>query len=65
MSSDREIEHGTCSACGGDAMRVKDSTTGAWVHQGPLCWDPNYSFQPREQDAPPRDRQIKEPRRNR
>ncbi|MGW1127465.1 hypothetical protein [Streptomyces sp. NPDC002526] len=62
MSSDEEIEHGTCSACGG---AVSGRASGAWWHDGPPCGRRGAAFQLREQDAPPRDRQIKEPRRNR
>ncbi|MDX2623844.1 hypothetical protein PV356_30775 [Streptomyces sp. WI03-5b] len=60
MSSD--LEHGTCSACRGALV---GNPSGAWWHEGTPCGRPGATFQPREQDAPPHDRQIKEPRRNR
>ncbi|MFJ3705038.1 MULTISPECIES: hypothetical protein [unclassified Streptomyces] len=56
MSSDQDAKHGTCSACDGDA---RDSS-GDESHEGTPCGHPA-----RQQDTPPRDRQITEPRRNR
>ncbi|MFB7031719.1 MULTISPECIES: hypothetical protein [unclassified Streptomyces] len=62
--AERHIKEGSCSACGGAAER---GPSGAWWHTGTPCGSirPAALFRPREQDGPPRDRQIKDPRRTR
>lgn len=63
------IEQGRCSACKGCAERGR---SGAWWHFGQSCGRLGANFerlpdehQERQQQAPPRDRQIRHPGRDR
>ena len=66
-----DIEAGTCSACGRAAERGR---SGAWWHVGDPCHGTPQTdgvparpvtFQPARQQQSPRDRQVRDPRRNR
>ncbi|MEU6952079.1 hypothetical protein [Streptomyces sp. NPDC045714] len=61
--SGSQMTPGTCSACGGEA---ECGPSGGWWHTGTSCGRFDAEFRAaRQQGAPPRDRQINEPRRNR